>query len=92
MSTAQASRCLAQARTVQGRQAVSLCSTSAALSFGSCRVRSIRSPAGTLASIGQVPVTGGGYPPNPGSPSLTWQTITHSNHRIRAGTFIAALG
>jgi len=79
MSTAHPPRCLAHARTVQGRQVVSLWSTSAVLSFGSCRMRSIRSPAGTLASIGQVPVTGGGYPPNPGSPSLTWQTITYSN-------------
>jgi pimeloyl-ACP methyl ester carboxylesterase len=78
------SRYLAQARIVHGRQVVSLCSTSAALSFGSCRMRSIRSPAGTLASIGQVPVTGGGYPPNPGSPSLTRQTITYSNQHIGA--------
>jgi hypothetical protein len=71
MSTAQLPRCLAQASTVQGRQVVSLWSTSADLSFGSCRMRSIRSPAGTLASIGHVPVTGGGYLPIPGSPSLT---------------------
>src|SRR5215469_10391616 len=48
-------------------------------------MRSIRSPAGTLASIGQVPVTGGGYPPNPRSPSLTWQTITYSNYRVWHG-------
>lgn len=79
ISTAHASRRLAQASTVHGRHVVSLCSTSAVLSFGSCRIRSIRSPAGTLASIGQLPVTGGGYPPNPGCPSLTQQTITYSN-------------
>jgi hypothetical protein len=89
MSTAHAPPCLAHARTVHGRQVASLWSTSAALSFGSCRMRSIRSPAGTLASMGQVPVTGGGYPPNPGSPSLTWQTITYSNRGETAAFIIA---